>query len=298
MEERIREILAKLLSVRSLTCSEAERTQAEWFTDFFKAMPYFQKHPEETGAYEIPDDPYGRSVPYALLRGKKTDTVVLSGHFDIVSSEEYGAAEDYAYRLGSVELERMLRDFPLTEEQRADLESGEWLWGRGVADMQGGLAIHAALFEEYARQAEAGTLGGSILFVPVPDEESYSAGMRSAVEVFRMLQSRYGLNYKLMIDPEPTREVDGTLVLPLGSVGKVMPTVLVQGKRPTRGSITRGCLPSACLRRSIFGRTARWNSATSLRTRRPFRRPGQACAIGSAATTCPSRTAPAVISRC
>ncbi len=32
------------------------------------------------------------------------------------------------------------------------LESGEWIWGRGVADMKGGLAIHAALFEQYVKQ--------------------------------------------------------------------------------------------------------------------------------------------------
>jgi len=240
MEERIRAILSKLLSVKSLTCSEAECTLAEWFVSFFRSMPYFQKHPEDAGAYAIPNDPYGRSVPYALLRGKRTDTVVLSGHFDVVSSEEYGAAEEYAYQLGSTKLEEMLKNFPLTDEQRGDLESDEWLWGRGVADMKGGLAIHAALFEQYAAQAEAGTLEGSILFVPVPDEESYSAGMRGAVEIFRMFQRKYDLNYKLMIDPEPTRVVDGALVLSLGSVGKLMPAILVQGKKAHAGRFYEG----------------------------------------------------------
>lgn len=240
MEKRIFEILTALTSMKSLTGSAAECAPARWFVEFFRAMPYFQKHPEDTGAYAIPDDPFGRSVPYALLRGKREDTVVLSGHFDVVPAEEYGAAEEYAFRPGTGELEARLRDFPLTEEQRRDLESGEWLWGRGVADMQGGLAVHAALFEAFAKQAEAGELEGSILFVPVPDEESYSAGMRGAAEVLRTLRRRYGLRYKLLIDPEPTREVDGALLFSLGSVGKVMPAILVQTKKAHAGRCYEG----------------------------------------------------------
>ncbi|MCR5826254.1 MAG: M20/M25/M40 family metallo-hydrolase [Oscillospiraceae bacterium] len=240
MEKRILEILSALVSMKSLTCSEREREPAQWFVDFFRSMPYFQRHPELTGAYAIPGDPYGRSVPYALLRGSGADTVVLSGHFDVVSSEEYGTAEDCAYAPLSAALERLLRDFPLDALQRRDLASGEWLWGRGVADMKGGLSVHAALFEAYAAQAAAGTLKGCLLFVPVPDEESYSAGMRAAAEVFRRLQHRYGLNYRLLIDPEPTRLVDDAQVVSLGSVGKLMPAILVQTKKAHAGRCFEG----------------------------------------------------------
>ena len=240
MEKRIHEILRALIAMKSLTHSPAECAPAQWFVEFFRSIPYFRRHPEDMGAYAIPNDPFGRSVPYALLRGRRKDTVVLSGHFDVVPSEEYGAAEEYAYRLDDPTLETMLLDMPLDEQQRRDLASGEWLWGRGVADMKGGLAVHAALFEQYAALADSGELEGSILFVPVPDEESYSAGMRGAVEVFRMFQQKYGLNYKLLIDPEPTREVDGAQVLSLGSVGKVMPTILVQTKKAHAGRCYEG----------------------------------------------------------
>lgn len=240
MEKRIEQILTELVSMKSLTCSEKEREPAQWFVDFFRSLPYFQSHPEDTGAYAIPNDPYERIVPYALLRGRRPDTVVLSGHFDVVSSEEYGAAEPYAYQPGGGELEKLLTDFPLDEAQRRDLESGEWLWGRGVADMKGGLSIHAALFERCAEQAEAGELEGSLLFVPVPDEESYSAGMRGAVEILRTLQQKYGLIYKLLIDPEPTRLVDGAQIFSLGSVGKVMPVILVQTKKAHAGRCYEG----------------------------------------------------------
>ena len=72
----------------------------------------------------------------------------------------------------------------MTEEQKQDMESGEWIWAKGAADMKGGLAIHMVLMEEFSRQALAGELEGSVLFMAVPDEESYSCGMRAASELF------------------------------------------------------------------------------------------------------------------
>ena len=234
MGKRILEIMTELVAMKSTSCSTVEQEPAKWFESFFKSMPYFQKHPELTGLYEIENDPYGRMIPYALLKGNKNDTVVFSGHFDVVSTEEYGKAEPWAYEVGT-KLEEMLAEMPLGDVARADLESGEWFWGRGVADMKGGLAIHAALFEEYAKAADEGTLEGSILFMPVPDEESYSAGMRKGVSILKKFKEEHGLDYKLLIDPEPTKDVDGALTMSLGSVGKVMPAIIVQGKKGHAG---------------------------------------------------------------
>lgn len=239
MEKRILEILKTLVSMKSVSCSTVEVEPAEWFAEFFKSLPYFEKHPEDTGLYEIPADPYGRKIPYALLRGKKTDTVLLSGHFDVVSTEEYGKAEPWAYEVGT-KLEEMLAQMPLDATAKADLESGEWIWGRGVADMKGGLAIHAALFEEYAKQALEGTLEGSIVFMPVPDEESYSAGMRNGINILKDFKEKYGLNYKLLIDPEPTADKGDYQIMSLGTVGKIMPAIIVQGKKGHMGHCYEG----------------------------------------------------------
>lgn len=240
MEERILEILKTLVAMKSVSCSTVEVEPAEWFAGFFKTLPYFEKHPEDTGLYEIPGDPYGRKIPYAFLKGKKTDTVLLSGHFDVVSTEEYGKAEPWAYEVGTSKLEEMLRKMPLDDVAKADLESGEWIWGRGVADMKGGLAIHAALFEQYAKQALDGTLEGSIMFMPVPDEESYSAGMRNGVQILKQFKEKYGLNYKLLIDPEPTADKGELQIMSLGTVGKVMPAIIVQGKKGHMGHCYEG----------------------------------------------------------
>ncbi len=128
----------------------------------------------------------------------------------------------------------------LNERARKDLESGEWLWGRGSCDMKGGLAIHASLFEEYAKMAAEDDLEGSVIFMLVPDEESYSAGMRSGAHLLKELKDKYELKYKLMIDPEPTALAGQNQVMSIGSVGKCMPAVLVQGKKGHAGHFFEG----------------------------------------------------------
>ncbi len=240
MKERIMEILTELVALKSVSYTKAEILPAEWFENFFKNIPYFKEHPEDTGVYEIANDPHGRKIPYAFLKGKKTDTVLFSGHFDVVSTEEYGDAEPWAYDITTKELEKKLAQMPLDNIARADLESGEWLWGRGVADMKGGLAIHAALFEKYAEEALAGTLEGSILFIPVPDEESYSTGMTHATEILKNFREKYNLNYKLYICPEPTADNNMKQIMSLGTIGKVMPAILVQGKKGHMGHCYQG----------------------------------------------------------
>lgn len=260
MKERILEIFSDLMAMRSTTYSERENEPAEYFGQFFNRLPYFKINPEHTGIYRIPGDPFGRKIPYGFLKGKRKDTVVLSGHFDVVSAEEYGAAEDLAYEpFGG--LTDKLSQMNLDERAKKDLKSGEWIWGRGSCDMKGGLAVHAALFEKYAALAADGSLEGSIIFMLVPDEESYSAGMRSGAELLADLKTKYGLNYKLLIDPEPTALRENysdegfargeSQVMSIGSVGKCMPALLVQGKKGHAGHFFDG-LSAISIISSIF----------------------------------------------
>lgn len=240
MQERIMQILTELVRLKSVSNSVAEIEPAMWFFHFFKELPYFKEHPEDMGIYEIPNDPYGRKIPYAFLLGKSTDTVLLSGHFDVVTTEEYGQAEPWAYDITTSTLKEKLTAMPMDKNAIADMTSGEWIWGRGVADMKGGLAIHAALFEKYAKDALMGNLEGSILFIPVPDEESYSVGMRCATEILKHFREKYNLTYKLYICPEPTADNNMQQVISLGTVGKVLPVILVQGKKGHFGHCYKG----------------------------------------------------------
>ena len=49
MKERVFQILEEIVAIKSVSCSVTEQDAARWFADFFQAMPYFQKHPEDTG---------------------------------------------------------------------------------------------------------------------------------------------------------------------------------------------------------------------------------------------------------
>ncbi len=252
MKNRILEIFEELMVMKSVTYSEKENEIAEYFGQFFRKLPYFQINPEYTGVYQITGDPFGRTIPYGFLKGKSNETVILSGHFDVVSTEEYGSARNFAHSPGEG-LEKKLALMDLNERARKDLESGEWIWGRGSCDMKGGLAIHASLFEEYANMALEGNLEGSIIFMLVPDEESYSAGMRSGAHLLKELKDKYGLRYKLMIDPEPTALAGQNQVMSIGSVGKCMPAVLVQGKKGHAGHFFEG-LSAISVLSSIFSK--------------------------------------------
>jgi arginine utilization protein RocB len=66
-------------------------------------------------------------------------------------------------------------------EARNDLESGDYIFGRGTADMKGGGSIQLALFKRYS---ELEDFPGNILLIAVPDEENLSAGMLSAFRFY------------------------------------------------------------------------------------------------------------------
>ena len=239
MKERIMEILTGLVACPSISCTAKEIPAEEYVYNFLKEIPYFKEHPDQFGMHMIPNDPFGRGVPWALVVGNKPDTVIYSGHIDVVDTQVYGDAEPLCFTIGE-ELEKQLASMELNEQQRADMESGEWIWGRGTADMKGGVSIAMVLLEKYAKLAQEGKLEGSILFSAVADEESYSAGMRAIIPVYLELKEKFGLKFKLLVDPEPANESGPKQVLSLGSIGKTLPVIVVQGELCHTGHIYNG----------------------------------------------------------
>lgn len=253
MQDRIYKYLKEIVALDTVSCTNTEYKGGDYFAEFFKKLPYFKKHPELTGQYVIPGDTYKRTVPWALLLGNSKKTVITSGHYDVVGTDNYGTLRTKAFEIGP-ELESELAKMDLDSEARADMESGEWLWGRGVADMKGGLAAHLALFEDYSKMAEEGTLPGCYLFMPVPDEESFSVGMREGAKILRQLIEKYELDVKLMVIPEPSNLTNGKHSLSRGTVGKMMPVVMVQGITAHVGHCFNGLSPIGILA-DIYAKT-------------------------------------------
>ena len=228
MQQKIYNLLRDFVAVESISCTRTEREASVFVRDYFAKFPHFQAHPEHFGIYDIPDDPYDRTIPYAFLKGNSANTAVIMGHFDVVDIEDYGEAKPLAFDLDH--LAAKLAEMDLPPDARADMESGEWLWARGVEDMKAGLVVNMVLLEEYAKMAEEGTLPGCIFFMAVPDEESYSAGMRAGITLLSGFKDRYGLKLNVLMDPEPCIMTgDGRQIVDIGTVGKTMPVVMVQG---------------------------------------------------------------------
>ena len=276
MEEKVYEYLNRIVSVPGISDTDEERKTAEAIREILAEQPYFKACPENFGTVEIPGDARKRPLVYGLVRGNKKSgrTIILTGHYDVVSVEDYGPLKPLAFSMDELKAElekeygeRVMRAPKKTvgkgsmeagakahEEagERAevpekkpfgaaadpeqdfwnDVASGEWIFGRGAADMKGGLAAGLAVLLEIGEEVLDGTCGmdGNVLFLSVPDEESYSVGMRGAAGFLAKLREQEKLSYELLIDLEPMgRDENGQEVF-LGSVGKCMPVVLVQGR--------------------------------------------------------------------
>lgn len=197
-----------------------------------------------------------RQVVALLVRGRGSRTVVLTGHYDTVTVEDYGdlaplAGQPQALRDG---LLARLGDAtgPAARQIREDLASGRFLPGRGLLDMKAGLAAGLAAMAAIA----AGPFEGNLLFLAVPDEENASAGARAAAAQLPGLLAAHDLQAVAVINLDAIADDgDGRAgrVLATGTVGKVLPTAFVVGRPVHSGFALRG-LNAAVLAGAIAAR--------------------------------------------
>ncbi|WP_070110201.1 M20/M25/M40 family metallo-hydrolase, partial [Synergistes jonesii] len=241
INEEIEKILIPYVRIKSFTNTVGEKDIEDFFRYYFSNKPYFQKNEDYYGTLPIKDDPLNRSVSWALVKGSGCETVVLIHHSDIVSIEDFRNYKEYA--LSPYELEKKLRCIiaSLPADVSNDLESGDYLFGRGVCDMKGGGSIQIALMNYYSKISD---LKGNLVLLVLPDEENLSAGMRSGVVLLRELQNKYNLNYKLMINSEPHQRKQKDIgVFSIGSIGKLMPFIYVRGFLAHAGKVFEGLNP-------------------------------------------------------
>lgn len=216
---RAREIALTLTSWPSVTGSAEEAGFAQRLADRLSQFDTVWTSP-------IPGD--ARSNVFALKRGRSRRAVVLTGHFDVVPVGDYGALEPLAFSPEQLLPEAIarLRSSGENALALADLESGDFLPGRGLLDMKAGLAAGIAAMEAYQGDA-------SLLFLAVADEEERSAGARAAAPLLATIAAEHGLDIALVINLDAISDQgDGSLgrVVALGSIGKQLVTGFVAGK--------------------------------------------------------------------
>ena len=86
---------------------------------------------------------------FALKHGKSRATIVLTGHFDVVPADDYGALPAFDVRALLPATMARLKATGENPSALADFKSGEFLPGRGLLDMKAGLAAGIAACEAY-----------------------------------------------------------------------------------------------------------------------------------------------------
>lgn len=253
--ETLQQLLCELVSWESRTHTEGERRFPYKLQEKLACLDYFQKHPERLSLHKAD---LGRHFVTAFYKHPKVkDTVVLISHFDTVATEEYGDLEHLAHRPNELTQELLHRKTHLKEDARLDLESGNYLFGRGTMDMKMGLALHMSLIEKASME----NWPINILLLTVPDEEVNSAGMRSAVTELVLMRDRYDITYQLFLNSEPSfpqKPGDQKQYIYSGSMGKIMPAALFYGKETHVGEPLKGMTANYIA--SYLTQLMEWNS--------------------------------------
>ena len=176
-KEELKDLLLRLVEHASVTGSQEEIAISEYLHIRLRELDYFQEHPELLQLHPTSD---GRKLITALMKKENTKkTVVMLSHFDVVDVEDYGDWKNLAFRPLELTQEIQRRKKEMPEEVGRDIQSGDWLFGRGTMDMKAGTTLQMSMLE----QACEGKFAGNLMLLSVPDEEANSTGMIHAVEV-------------------------------------------------------------------------------------------------------------------
>lgn len=194
-------------------------------------LDYFKAHSENIFTVPVEGDPLGRYIVAALMCGNAAgNTIILTGHYDVVDADEYAQLKDIAFDMDAITAR--IGELPMSEECRQDHESGDWLFGRGSADMKFGHALIIELLRHYGEDISA--LSGNLLYVAVCGEETNSEGMLTAAPFLNKLAAERNLHYRALLLSEcylnDDMAHDPTRYIHYGATGKVMPLFFCAGK--------------------------------------------------------------------
>lgn len=243
MYDEIEQLTKALVAIPSVNSSEhGEKDIAEYLYHYLGEFPYYQEHPDYLFAEPLKDDPLGRKNVFALLKGEKgndSTTLIFHGHIDTVGVEDYGVLKPYAFDCDTL-LSKML-EIELPEEIRQDLESGDYMTGRGSCDMKSGDAVFIIILKYLSEHPE--TLKGNILLSLNPVEENQHTGIIDGLDFLLHLKEKYNLDYYMAVNNDyicPLYPSDPHHYIYTGAVGKLLPCFYIYGKETHVGQCFEG----------------------------------------------------------
>lgn len=244
IKDKILELTKKMVAIPSINGTEGEKKIGEFMYEYISSIPYFKEHPDQVLKVELKDDPLHRYNVYGLLIGEKSnckDTIMLHGHIDTVTTDDYGLLQSFAYDSDKLKEELIKIKDTLPEDVRIDLESDDYLFGRGAGDMKGGCAVHVVVLEELSKNPKL--LDGNILVSLNTVEESLHKGFIDGIDTLLELKEKYDLDYIFGINNDFITSAytgDETRYAYTGSVGKLLPCIYIRGKETHVGQAFEG----------------------------------------------------------
>ncbi|MBI5974328.1 M20/M25/M40 family metallo-hydrolase [Staphylococcus canis] len=232
-----KQLLKHLVAHHSVTHSEGERTFPNLVKQQLMQLTYFKQHPDHIQLVSTQDQRQAVVAFYQAPRSKQTITLI--SHFDTVDVEDYGQHHSHAFDIDKITQTFQEAPHYLDQDGQKDLASGLYLFGRGVMDMKAGLMLHMALIE----QATLEQWDINLVLMTVSDEEVNSQGMLAAVSYLDQLRKEHQLEIALHLNSEPTFQQeshDDNHYYYTGSIGKIMPSVLVYGRETHVGTPASG----------------------------------------------------------
>lgn len=240
--EKCEELTKELVKIRSVNNTDGERKIAEYIEKKLRSMPYFKKYPNQIIIQHLKDDKLDRRNVFAYIKGRKdksNDTIIFHGHMDTVGTEDFGILEHLADNPDELIKEMLKMD--VSEEVKKDLESGDYMVGRGSCDMKSGDAVFITLMEYFSERTSE--FSGNLLLSINPVEENLHTGIIEGLEVLKELKAKEHFNYILAINNDyicPLYEGDNKKYIYTGAAGKLLPCFYIQGKETHVGQCFEG----------------------------------------------------------
>lgn len=232
MFNEILDLTKKLVSIASVNTTRGEHDIACFIESYLRDIPYFKEHSDQVIIQKLKNDFLDRRNVFALIKGEKgnsKDTIILHGHMDTVDVEDFGKLKEFAFDCD--ELMKRLKNMNLDTEVESDLNSGDWLFGRGACDMKSGVAVFMVILKHLSERVK--DIDGNILLSVNPVEENLHTGIIEGLEVLENLKETEKLNYIFAINNDficPLYPGDTKRYVYTGAVGKILPCFYIQGK--------------------------------------------------------------------
>ncbi|PLS02278.1 M20/M25/M40 family metallo-hydrolase [Neobacillus cucumis] len=239
-------ITKRLVTIESIVNTKGEKIIANSLYQMISSLPYFQQNPNFLTLEQTLNDHQERYNVLAFVKGtkgKSNRTVLLMGHIDTVGIDDFNQLKDKA--CDPEQLMEALQTEQLPPSAKVQLESGDWLFGRGVLDMKSGVASHLYLLKYYSEHPEK--LNGNIVLLAECDEEDSSHGILSALKTLNRWKKEHGFHYAAAINADfvsPRFDGDQNRYIYKGTVGKLLPSFFITGAETHVGSAFEGLDPN------------------------------------------------------